>query len=387
MAQEPVIQIWPGSGSFESGKTAFGYFDGDSSFILDADKVAVWCARRMGYPITDIELIDENFYAAFEEAVIQYGSLINSYNARDNLISLLGQPTGSQIQSQFIPSTLTGVFQVAEQYATPMAAGGNQTYYTGSINIIANQQVYDLDLPGVVNLEQGDFTTDTFTIRRIFHDDYSPLARYLDPIGYSGVGNYELLNQFGWGNMGIQYTMMPLHYDLLRMQGLEMHQQIRKSAYSFQLTKNRIRIFPVPTSDSVIYFHYTLDEDIMNATASGSGTGKISDYSNIPYGNINYSEINDIGKNWIRRYTLSLSKETLGLIRGKYNTIPIPGNEITLNGDDLVTSARTEMEALVTELKEVLDSMSKQAQLERKAAETEAIIPQLRAVPSKIYVK
>lgn len=389
MAQEPIIRIWPGSGSFCPGEsTPFGYFDTDPHFIRDADKVAVWCARRLGYPITDIELTADNFYAAFEEAVLEYSSLVNAFNARDNMLSLSGLPTQSlDLTNQYIQPTLNGVFKLAKQYGTDVGAGGTQTWYTGSIDLKKNTQVYELD-SNSVNIEKGDFTSDAFTIRKIFHDDTSPLARFIDPIGYSGVANQDFLNQFGWGNFGIQYTLMPLHYDLMRMQGIEMHEQIRKSGYSFQLTANRLRIFPIPEADSKLFFQYTLDKESLSGAESGEGTGLISDYSNIPFGVKRYRYINEIGKNWIRRYTLALSKEMLGLIRGKYSEIPMTvDNTVTLNGADLVGAAQAEIEALVTEMKETLEGMSRQAQLERKQAENAAMSQQMLAVPLKIYVK
>lgn len=390
MAQEPIIQIWPGSGSFSQGMTPFGYFDSDPYFMMDCEKVAIWCARRLGYPITDIELTEENFYSAFEESILEYNSLVNSFSARDNMLSLTGMPTGSaNLESQYIQPSLSGMFKLARQYGTEIGAGGNQIWYTGSINIQAGQQVYDLNKPGIVNLEAGNFETDQFTIRKIFHDDTSPFARFLDPSGVSGMGTQEFLNQFGWGNMAVQYTLMPLQYDLLRMQGVEMNNQIRRSTYSFQLTASRIRIFPIPTADSKLFFQYTLDSDSMDASVLGNlQQGLISDISNIPYGIKKYRFINEIGKNWIRRYTLAVAKEMLGYVRGKYSSIPMTlDNDVTLNGSELISSAQTEKDALVTELKELLEGTSRQSQLERKQAENSAMASQLIGVPLKIYVK
>lgn len=390
MAQQPIIYIWAGSGSFCPGEsTPFGYFDSDPHFIRDADKIAVWCARRLGYPITDIELTPENFYSAFEESVLEYNSLVNQFSARDNLLSLIGQPTQSlALEKQYITPNLTGIFKLAKGYATEVGAGGNQSYYSGSINIKANTQVYDLDQPGIVNVEKGNFQTDVFSIRKLFHDGASPLTQNIDPSGLSGTANQDFLNQFGWGNMGIQYTLMPLHYDLMRMQAIEMHDQIRRSSYTFQLTGNRIRIFPVPVDDTKIYFTYTLESDVLDELVDGGGHGLITDMSNIPYGIKKYRFINEIGKNWIRRYTLALAKEMLGYVRGKYSSIPMTlDNEVTLNGSDLIQAAQTEKETLITELTDTLDSMSRQSQLERKTAEKDSLTSQLSAVPLKIYVK
>ena len=129
---------------------------------------------------------------------------------------------------------------------------------------------------------------------------------------------------------------------------------------------------------------YILKDDRSNPLKGKTGT--ISDYSNVPYENVVYENINSVGRQWIRRYTLALAKEMLGYIRGKYSSLPIPNAEITLNGSDLISAATTEKEGLITELKEILDTMSRQAQLERKQAEAEALQSQFNKMPMKIYI-
>lgn len=391
---EVNVNIWPGSSSFVSGSTPFGFYDSDPTFINDIDKVAVWCSRRLGYPITDIELQDVNFYAAFEESIIEYSSQVNSLNARDNLLPMVGLPSTTNLSGQLIKPSLQGVFRVAKQYGSEVGAGGYLTYYTGSISLSKDKQVYDL-LSENVELEKGDFNTDIFTIRRILYE-YSPaINRSIDPGISSGFVDQQMLTQFGWSGFssGMNYTTMPLYHDLLKLQAVEFYDQIKKSGYSFQLTNNRLRIFPIPTSDYKIFFLYTLNDEILENISTGSGnydttgSGVITDYSNIPYNNIPYTLINDIGKTWIRKYTLALSKEMLGLVRGKYSAIPIPENEITLNGAELVSSAQTEKEALIQELKDTLESMGRQAQLERKTAEADALTSQINKVPMKIYIR
>ena len=388
MALEPVINVWPGSSSFATGSTPYGYYDLDNVFASDIDKFSDWAARRLGYPIEDVELIDMNFYAAFEDAVTKYGTLVSLFNARDNLINLSGLPTGSEsLTQQYIPSTLSGIFRLSKQYGTEAGSGGTQIYYTGSIALESNRQVYDLKDTGSVTLEAGDFSSNVFTIRKIFHNAL-PGAN-VDPYT-STFGNNQILSEFGWNDTIRDYTVMPLNYELLRTQAIEMSDQIRKSAYSFQLTGTRLRIFPIPVEDVTLYFHYTIDSDIMpisGSSSAGETTGVISDISNIPYDNVNYYLLNDLAKDWIKRYALTICKETLGLIRGKYSALPFGDSDITLNASDLLTQASAEQESLVTELKEILDSTSRQAQLERKQAEKVAMQEQLLGVPLKIYVR
>jgi hypothetical protein len=180
--------------------------------------------------------------------------------------------------------------------------------------------------------------------------------------------------------------MMPIYADMLRMQAIEFNDQIRKSAYSFQLINNRLRLYPIPNGVNFtkIHFDYILKSDRSNPLKGTTGT--ISDMSNVPYTYMKYSQINEPGKQWIRRYTLALAKEMLGYVRGKYSALPIPNADVTLNGSDLTSAAQTEKEGLITELKEILDTMSRQAQLERKQAEADAMQQQMNKIPLKIYI-
>ena len=377
------IPIYAGSASFFPGDTPFGFYDYDPQFQVDAERMADWCARRLGYPIVDVELQDINFFAAFEEAVTEYGNQVNTFSARDNMLSVMGFDTGSSLNGRYVEPTLKGLFRLAKQYGSEVGAGGNLTWYTGSLSVRANKQVYDLVTDS--SIETGSFSTDQFTIRRIFHDGQPSVVKFYDPSGLGGVGTQQFLEEFGWGSMstGFTYLVMPIYQDLLRIQAVEFNDQIRRSGYSFQLTNNRLRIFPIPSDDFTMWFNYTLDDE---ALGLDSGVGKISDHSNIPYGRLVYKYINEIGKQWIRKYTLALCKEMLGYIRGKYQDIVVPNETTTLNASDLITAATDEKNALIEELRDILDQFSRQAQLERKQAEADVLSQQLAKVPLRIYI-
>lgn len=385
------VPIWPGSSSFFPGDTPFGYYDNDARFQCDAEKVADWCAKRLGYPVMRVEMQDVHFYTAFEEAISEYQNLVNTYSARDNILSVMGFHTGSQTSNNYsekrIDPTLSGIVQIAKNYGTEAGSGGNLVWYTGSIDVSENKQVYSFS-DDVVTIETGSFAVNRYTIRKVFHNQIPGILRYGDP--YTGLGIMESVNAFGWNNMlpANSYEMTPLYVDILRANAVELNDQIRRSEYSFQITGNRIRIFPRPTADFRMWFAYTIDDDSdpYNQTDQYS-TGVITNHSNIPYYKVNYSYINDLGVQWIKKYALALSKEILGYIRGKYSTVPIPDQEATLNGDALLTAAQEEKTALVDKLNEILDSFSRQAQLERKNAETEAIQNQLKNVPMAIYIR
>lgn len=388
MAQN--IAIWPGSSSFDSLAipTPFALYDTDTTFTADADKIADWCARRLGYPITDIELQDQNFFACFEEAVSEYGAQINTYRIRDNMINLYGASTGSNLNHQKVSSNLGGIVELAEEYGVEAGSGGNVTYFTGSLTVSASQQIYDLTDSSIVSLESGIAGTNAIEIKRIYHDPPPAIVKYFDPFVGTGLGSQQMLNEFGFGSMspGVSFMMMPIYADMLRMQAIEFNDQIRKSAYSFQLINDRLRVYPIPNGANFtkIHFDYILKSDRSNPLKGNTGT--ISDMSNVPYTYMRYANINEPGKQWIRRYTLALAKEMLGYVRGKYSSLPIPNADVTLNGSDLISAASTEKEGLITELKELLDQMSRQSQLERKQAEADSLQQQMNKIPLKIYI-
>ena len=181
---------------------------------------------------------------------------------------------------------------------------------------------------------------------------------------------------------------MPLSFDIANIQAIEMNNQVRLSNYTFQLINNRLKIFPIPGDPDhgvQLWFNYINLEERANAAITQAG-GKITNISKMNYTNPVYSQINSIGRAWIFEYTLALSKEILGLIRGKYSTVPIPGAEVTLNQSDLLSQASAEKETLLTKLRDYFDTTSRQSLLERRAAETTARQTEINQVPMTIYI-
>lgn len=385
MAIDPVI--YAGSASFDVGDTPFGFYDTDPQFQSDAENMANYCARRLGYPIMDVELNELNFFAAFESAVTEYGNLVNTYAARDNILALMGISTGSSnINQTYVKPTLKGIFQLAKMYGSQVGAGGNLTWYSGSISLQENKQVYDLISDA--SIETGSFSTDRFTIRKVFHYADPSKTKFYDPQAGSGLDTGQFLDQFGWGSYSppLSFVLMPTHYDVMRMQAIEFNDLIRRSGYSFQLTNNRLRIFPLPKQSGTLWFNYTLDDEEADFDLFNNA-GKVTDHSNIPYGRLIYGSVNEIGRQWIRKYTLAICKEMLGYIRGKHNTLPsVLNTDTTLNYSDLLSAAEQEKQDLTDKLIEILDQMSRQSQLERNQQEADLLSQQLAKVPTKIFV-
>jgi len=377
--------IWPGSSSFFPGLTPFGFYDSDSQFQVDADRVATFVAYRLGYPLVDVELQDINFYTAFEEAVTTYGNEVYAYQVAQNYLSLEGASTGSNLNNSVIQPNLGTIIRISDQYGVEAGVGGNVTWRTGSLELQQGVQKYNLnEWATSQSIEVGNLE-----VKRVFFESVPPIVRYFDPYAGTGTDVQGLLQAFGFGSYspGINFLLMPINYDLQKIQAIEFNDQIRKSNYSFELINNQLRIFPIPFRDQKLFFEYILKSDRNNPVVSGSmGQGRVTNVSNTPYANPTYSYINSIGRQWIFEYTLALCKEMLGYVRGKYSTIPIPDSEVTLNHGDLISAATAEKNALIERLRLYLDETSRSKLLEKRAQESENLQKELNNVPFTIYV-
>ena len=378
------IPIWPGSSSFTVGDTPFGFYDSDFQFQTDADRVAKFCAQRLGYPIVDIELQDINFYTAFEEAVTTYGNEIYAYKVRQDYLSLEGASNANNFNNAIITPNMGVIIRTSEQYGTEAGTGGNTDWHTGSIDLIPGVQDYDLtSWASSSGITQGDLE-----LKRVFYESPPAIARYFDPYAGTGTGMMNMMDGFGWGNYSpaINFLLMPISFDMQKIQGIELNDQVRKANYSFELQNNNLRIFPIPNNTGSLYIQYLLKSERLSNSINLSGSALITNVSNVPYANPTYTQINSVGRSWVFEYTLALAKEMLGYVRGKYTQIPIPGDTVTLNSGDLVTAGSAEKVALVEKLRGYLDETSREKLMERRALETDYRTKELQQVPFPIYI-
>lgn len=374
------IPIWAGSSSFTTGSTPFGFYDADADFVSDADSVANWCARRLGYPLMDVELQPYNLYSCFEEAISEYSNQVNQFNIQQNLLSIIGTPTSNNLTHQNVSTNLGYMIQLANEYGSETFTNGNIDFHTASIQITTGQQMYDLDHL----IRDVKYPSGSIEIKRIHH--YAPPAslRFYDPY----LGNQAMLDTFGFGaySTGVSFMLMPMYADLLRVQAIEFNDLMRKSSYGFELINNKMRIHPIPVNNFTVWVDFISKEERSNPLKFGSGSNNVSDMSNAPYEFMQYSHINSVGRQWIYKYTLALAKETLGYIRSKYTNVPIPNSEVTLNGAELVSTAATEKQQLVEELRTMLDTMTRSKLLEAKGGETTNLNVSLNGTPLKLYI-
>ena len=379
------IPIWPGSSSFSSGKTPFGFYDSDVEFITDADNISDWCAKRLGYPLVDIELQDVNFYTCFEEATNEYGAQLYNFQIINSFHTLEGNATGSNYNNQVITPNLGGTINIAEQYGSEVdGGGGNYQLQTGSLDVSVNTQRYDL----LSDISSSISGSEAVYIKRIYHYAPSAINRYFDPYAGTGTGIQSLMQSFGFGNYspGVNFMLMPMYFDVLKLQAIELNDTIRKSGYHFDVVDNRyLKLFPVPTSNYKLHFEYVI-KSAANAPVKNTATNLITDVSNVPYTTPTYLFINEPGRQWIRRYALALAKEMLGSVRGKYTTIPIPGDTTTLDHSRLLSEAKEEKLKLIEELKELLESTTRVKQLERQEQEAELTQKTFYKTPYHIYI-
>jgi len=382
MSQVPII--WTGTSEFETGSTPFGFYDTDSDFPTDADKVAEFCATRLGYPTVDVEMGSGSFYACFEEAVTTYGNELYLYQIRNNFINLEASKTGSELNNKVINPNLGNVIRLAENYGSEAGSGGTVTWYSGSIPLTASQQEYDLnawkDTQGI---------TGSIEVKQVFYQNTPAIVRYFDPYAGTGYGSQQLMDVFGFGNYSpaANFLLMPIYFDVSVIQAIELNDQIRKSAFSFELINNNLRIFPIPNAEGQLFIQYIkVDERNAPTSPAFSGSNMVTDISNVPYENPTYKYINAPGRYWIFEYTLALAKELLGYVRGKYSQVPIPGAEVTLNQADLISAANVEKAALIEKLRTDLDENSRKMQLQRKAEEADAMKDTLEQVPLPIFI-
>jgi hypothetical protein len=399
--------IWPGSSSFTTGSTPFGFFDTDLVFQSHADKFASAAAYQLGYPILDVELQAVNFYTAFEMAAIEYSNQINQVNIVNNLINTLGVNTGSSfLSSSSLSGALIGnsfgyLTKLSKTYGSEAGSGGNYEWKTLRVEMVPGQQTYSLKQ--AISASLGVIvTTSSIEVKRVLHNAPPAVVRYFDPFVGTGLGSQQMMNEFGFGGMSpaINFMMQPIHADLLRLQAIEFNDQIRKSAYSFEIHGDDIKFWPVPSSGTGsatatpffkhVYVEFVFDDAIKNEGIlfgnSALLNNVISDASNIPYTYQTYGKINDMGRAWIIKYAIALSKEMLGLIRGKYSSVPIPNGEVTLNGSELVSQGQTEKGELITQLREFLEKMTKEQMMTRQNTEATQINEMLGKVPLKIYI-
>ena len=375
-----------------TGSTPFGIYDNDVAFQSESVQLCKFVARKLGHPVMQLEFNSGSIYACYEEAVSEYSSHINNYNIKNWMWEKYGTDSKTNITSSMgtgsnepVVPNMGFVTELSQQYGQASNIGGNATLHSGSITL-SEKQEYDLQTESTIS---SSHTGKRLEIQRVFNQGPSAITRFYDPF----AGSFEqrnMLDNFGMGNVApaVSFILRPISHDITRAGMIETNDYIRKSNYSFELTNNKLKIFPIPDLNDVgdkLFFHYYV-RDEARSTSRTYMDGKTSDPSNVPYKFITYTEINAPGRQWIRQYTLALAKELLGIIRSKYSSMPIPNGDVNLDGEALKSEGREEQSTLIEQLKELLEqtSVSEKAKIEQETAEAQQQV--LNKAPLGIYI-
>lgn len=369
--------------------TPFGFFDSDAEFQSEADAMVTFVKRKLGDDILSVELTSKQIWACFEEAFCEYGAVVNQYQAKSQLMNLMGASTGSLSgNEQKLPrETLEFALRLAEPYISTAGLGGSFNTTSGSIQLKQSKQDYDLytdlvDSSGVPLVSSSlNPSKGKLRVFEVMHFNPQAAYRFFDT---TSAINY-LNNEFSFESFTPEtvFYVLPVFEDVLRGGQMAMSNKVRRSNYSYMIIGTKIRIFPMPVADIPprLWFRVGFPQDPLNPVMNDSTIHGISNLSNVPFGNFVYSRINSIGRQWTRQYTLALAKEVLGLVRSKFGSIPIPGAELQLNGSDLVSQGREEKEKLITQLREMLDTLTYDKLVETQATKVDNLQKILRAVP------
>lgn len=374
--------------------TPFGFFDSDTAFQTEADSMVLFVKRKLGDDVLSVELTKKEIWACFEEACCEYARLIHEMKITSELTNVLGLPTDTDITNKYALRSIEHLLRMAEPYATEAFVGGSYNGTLGYIDLVNGQQDYDIysDVRLASGSQAGSSIYSTLPsgskgklkIVEVFH--FEPLAAQQFLLNASNVTNFLAtnFNYESYVNSTVFYVL-PVFEDVLRRGMLETAFRVRRSNYSYEILGGNLRIYPVPVTDlqlgrlyiKVMTKHNPYDPD---AYQDDSING-ISGPSDMPYGNIPFTSINQPGRQWVRQYTLALCRELLGLIRSKFQTIPIPNADLQLNGDALLSQAREDKDKLTTQMKDFLANLTYAKMLETDALAAENLQKQLRYIP------
>ena len=378
--------------------TPFGFFDDDPAFQFEADAMVVFVKRKLGDDILSVELTKKQIWSCFEESFLEYGKMVNEFQAESQLMNLLGFPTGSSIsgsmnvgpngyEQKFPLENLEFLLRRAEPYAMEAGIGGSYNTMSGSIKLKTDVQDYDLytdlvDTDGTPLFENPQNDPQTkMKILDVYH--FSPQAAYRFFDTTSAI-NY-LNNEFSFESFTPEtvFYVLPVFEDILRAGQMEISNKVRRSNYSYRISGTKIRIYPKPTTTNPndLWIRVAFSPNPFEAAYDDAQIYGVTNLSNVPFGNFQFNRVNSMARQWVRQYTLASCKELLGHVRSKFSSVPIPGGDLQMNGGDLISQGREDQEKLKTSLNEMLTKLTYGKMIEDEANAVENMQKILRHIP------
>lgn len=406
-----------GSGGDVTGSLAYGVYLTDTFINGAVDQVA-YTYQKLGGEILDLEIKAEQVYNAYEEAVLEYSYLVNIHQAKNVMSDVLGSTTGSfdqdgqlvsgsatfddlqnkNVSLRYLRFDFSYARRIAEGVSEEVGMGGTQPVYSASFAVSRGQQDYDLQRmlvsASINNSDNGNEEPVPFAgfvdgqqvlVQRVYYK--TPAASWRFYGYYGGINTSGDLTSYGQYSDDSTFELVPAWQNKLQAMAYENAIHTRNSHYSYDLKGGKLRIYPEPASATTMWVDFSIPKNAWDEQSQYASTGieGVNNMNTLPFENLPYQNINSIGKHWIRRFALALSKEMLGLTRSKFGSIPIPNADVTLNGDALLSAGKEEQQALRDELKETLDELTYGKLIEGDAAFIEQGKAVLEKVPTLIY--
>ena len=408
-----IVLTSTGSTDLVTDSLPFGVYSDSDQFISGASAQVAYVYKKLGGDVVDIELTPDNVYAAYEEAVLEYSYIVNMHQGKNILSNVLGETTGtfdhkgnlltgpSGSNLKYPRFSIGYSRRVGDAMSTAAGFGGTVPQYSGSFTTVRNQQDYDIqkiiqdasesgvDQTGTAVPYAGKIGNKRVIIDKVFYVSPRAMWRFYGYYGGVGVvGNYSTYGQFADDST---FEIIPTWQNKMQAVMYEDSIYTRTSHYSYELVNNKLRLFPTPSyfgfeEEDQIWFKFHVDLDAFATGSYDSGVMGINNVNTIPFDNIPYGNINSMGKQWIRKYALALCKEMLGQIRGKFTTLPIPGESVTLNHSELLSQAKDEQQQLKDKLMEMLKETEYSALAKTDQEITDAATNVLKVTPLPIFV-
>jgi hypothetical protein len=384
--------------------TAYGFFDADPAFQAEANGIVPFVKRKLGDDVLSVELTQRMIWTCLEEATLEYSRWVQQLKIVSELVNVLGQPTGStDLTNRYPQRSLDYLLRMADAYATAADVGGSYDATLGYINIKPGHQDYNIYTELYAAYAPGSFmrTTDPILVTdtlgagfkgklrvvEVYH--FEPIAAQSFLLNASNVTNFLAtnFNYESYVNSTVFYVL-PVFEDVVRRGMLKEAFRVRRSNYSYAIIGGNIRIFPIPMTDIDIgpcggrlYIKVATPNGILDPDFEDDSSYGVSGPENVPFSLLPYGTITQPGRQWIRQYTLALAQELLGMVRSKFQVIPIPNADLQLNGETLITQAREDKDKLITQLEEFLDKLTNQALQAAQTDIAENMMKQLRMIP------
>jgi hypothetical protein len=372
------------------------------------DELFTQIKHRLGAPIRKIELDWDQMCSLLATSIEDYAQKVQDWLIENQWSSLLGE-SASKTDIAFALTTRSLDFEAKFSYAYSKAVGlqtrGPYELKKDYITIEDGKQVYEIPAGREINEILW------FTPNSTDHALYS----------FAGFGDYGFGGGFGqvpfggWGTGGYLgnggFYVAPAYDVMLRAQDFSLKSKLLRSELTYKVTAGPngtrlLHLMPIPggrlnfgsgiNGNSVglagtkVWYHYydtngMTEEELEKCLQENEDIIKLP--NQVPLSKLEYGDLNEPTKVWVRRYLTALFKEALGRVRGKFSgDLKVPDAELKMDYESLLNEGKDEQIKLMEDLDKRLERLSNKEQLERKASEAESLNKVLGYKPLGMFV-